>query len=88
MTNDDYLDGHETHDIVDVSMSWGAYEYCDTCKEVVAIFNCEDETPLWVAGDSAADCVHYLGNRLDRGLRPAPKRAPSKPRKNATSGNR
>ena len=57
---------HAGHDIADVSISWGAYEVCDTCRQVLAIENYEGDV-VWQAGrpgDTAADARHYLGDSM------------------------
>lgn len=55
------VSAHAGHEVCDVSISWGGYEYCVPCREVLAIDNYEGDI-VWQAGrDSAADCRHYLG---------------------------
>jgi hypothetical protein len=67
----DPVSAHAGHDVVDVSISWGAYEYCEPCRQVLAIENYEGDV-VWQAGrDTAADCRHYLGASLtNNGLTP------------------
>lgn len=74
MTSQDTASAHTGHDLADVSISWGGYEVCDTCCQVLAIENDEGDI-VWQAGrpgDTAADCRHYLGASMTvSGLTPA-----------------
>lgn len=63
-TSTEPVSAHAGHAIVDVSISWGGYEYCDPCRQVLAIENYEGDL-VWQAGrDTAADCRHYLGDSM------------------------
>ena len=55
-------DEHESHDLCDVSMSWGSRRQCETCHVTLSVTNEEGGT-VWKAGDAPADLAYLLRGR-------------------------